>query len=64
MPTSKDLLMRAASPGARGCAMSFGPGLIAETMLFQTVGDALPDWSSDVAIEQAADRSAVSLDAT
>jgi alpha-pyrone synthase len=57
-------MMRAASPGARGCAMSFGPGLIAETMLFHTVGDALPDWSSDVALERAADRSAVSLDAT
>ena len=27
-------LMRRAKPGERGCAMSFGPGLTAETMLF------------------------------
>jgi predicted naringenin-chalcone synthase len=27
-------LMRSAQPGERGCAMSFGPGLTAETMLF------------------------------
>jgi predicted naringenin-chalcone synthase len=27
-------LMRCAQPGERGCAMSFGPGLTAETMLF------------------------------
>ena len=27
-------LMRDAQPGARGCAMAFGPGLTAETMLF------------------------------
>jgi predicted naringenin-chalcone synthase len=33
-------MMRSATPGARGCAMAFGPGLIAETMLFRTVGDA------------------------
>lgn len=30
-------LMRSGAPGRRGCAMSFGPGLIAETMLFHTV---------------------------
>ena len=31
-----DRLMRGKSaPGARGCAMSFGPGLVAETMLFR-----------------------------
>ncbi len=30
-------LMEKASPGQRGCAMSFGPGLVAETMLFHTV---------------------------
>jgi predicted naringenin-chalcone synthase len=30
-------MMRADRPGARGCAMGFGPGLVAETMLFQTV---------------------------
>jgi predicted naringenin-chalcone synthase len=29
-------LMRSASNGASGCAMSFGPGLTAETMLFRT----------------------------
>ncbi len=29
-----DELMRNAQPGERGCAMSFGPGLTAETMLF------------------------------
>jgi predicted naringenin-chalcone synthase len=30
-----DALLRAkAPPGARGCAMAFGPGLTAETMLF------------------------------
>ena len=32
-------MMRAAAPGARGCAMAFGPGLIAETMLFHMVGN-------------------------
>jgi len=30
-----DRLMRDAAPGARGCAMAFGPGLVAETMRFQ-----------------------------
>jgi alpha-pyrone synthase len=30
-----DRLMRAAAPGSRGCAMAFGPGLVAETMRFQ-----------------------------
>jgi predicted naringenin-chalcone synthase len=30
-------LMRQAQPGERGCAMSFGPGLTAETMLFHAV---------------------------
>ncbi|HEV2577974.1 MAG TPA: type III polyketide synthase [Acidobacteriaceae bacterium] len=29
-----DDIMRTAQPGERGCAMSFGPGLTAETMLF------------------------------
>jgi alpha-pyrone synthase len=32
-----DRMMRAERPGARGCAMGFGPGLVAETMLFRTV---------------------------
>src|SRR3974377_2027004 len=31
-------MMRTAAAGAQGCAMSFGPGLIAETMLFRAVG--------------------------
>ncbi len=30
-------LMQRSQPGERGCAMSFGPGLVAETMMFQTV---------------------------
>jgi alpha-pyrone synthase len=30
-------MIRTDEPGARGCAMGFGPGLVAETMLFQTV---------------------------
>jgi predicted naringenin-chalcone synthase len=29
-----DALMRSAAKGASGCAMSFGPGLVAETMMF------------------------------
>jgi alpha-pyrone synthase len=33
-----DRLLRTAPAGAAGCAMSFGPGLVAETMLFRTVG--------------------------
>jgi len=30
-------LMQSANPGEKGCAMSFGPGLTAETMLFHAV---------------------------
>jgi predicted naringenin-chalcone synthase len=30
-------LMQTASPGQRGCAMSFGPGVTAETMLFHSI---------------------------
>ena len=30
-----DNLLRSGAPGRAGCAMSFGPGLIAETMLFR-----------------------------
>src|SRR5476649_678526 len=30
-----DRIMRAATAGQRGCAMSFGPGLVAETMMFR-----------------------------
>jgi predicted naringenin-chalcone synthase len=33
-------MLRDAAPGARGCAMSFGPGMVAETMRFHTVSDA------------------------
>jgi predicted naringenin-chalcone synthase len=32
-----DALMRAGTRGRNGCAMSFGPGLTAETMLFRTM---------------------------
>ena len=32
-----ECLMRRARPGDLGCAMSFGPGLTAETMLFHAV---------------------------
>jgi 3-hydroxy-3-methylglutaryl CoA synthase len=31
-------LLRSAPAGAAGCAMAFGPGLVAETMLFHAVG--------------------------
>jgi predicted naringenin-chalcone synthase len=31
-----DRLLRSGGRGRKGCAMSFGPGLIAETMLFRT----------------------------
>jgi alpha-pyrone synthase len=31
-------LLRTAPAGAAGCAMAFGPGLVAETMLFHAVG--------------------------
>jgi len=31
------LILDDASAGGRGCAMSFGPGLTAETMLFHKV---------------------------
>jgi alpha-pyrone synthase len=33
-----DKLLRSDSRGSAGCAMSFGPGLVAETMLFHAVG--------------------------
>jgi predicted naringenin-chalcone synthase len=32
-----EALLRSAKPGQRGCAMSFGPGLTAETLLFHAV---------------------------
>jgi predicted naringenin-chalcone synthase len=32
-----DRMIKADNSGARGCAMGFGPGLVAETMLFRTV---------------------------
>jgi hypothetical protein len=31
-------MMRPALAGATGCAMSFGPGMVAETMMFRNVG--------------------------
>jgi len=31
-----DRLLRSGARGRKGCAMAFGPGLIAETMLFRT----------------------------
>jgi predicted naringenin-chalcone synthase len=30
-----DRIMREAAAGQKGCAMSFGPGLVAETMMFR-----------------------------
>jgi alpha-pyrone synthase len=30
-------MIAAGKPGAQGCAMGFGPGLVAETMLFRHV---------------------------
>jgi len=33
-----DALLRASGAGASGCAMSFGPGMVAETMLFHVIG--------------------------
>lgn len=33
-----EALLRASCDGAMGCAMAFGPGLVAETMLFHRVG--------------------------
>jgi predicted naringenin-chalcone synthase len=32
-----DRMIRSDTAGARGCAMGFGPGLVAETMLFRAV---------------------------
>jgi alpha-pyrone synthase len=46
-------LMRSAKPGARGLAMSFGPGLIAETMRFHAVG-AQPQGTRQHAADRAA----------
>ncbi|MFC7553224.1 type III polyketide synthase [Pseudoroseomonas wenyumeiae] len=33
-------MLEAARPGQRGCAMAFGPGMVAETMLFHTASSA------------------------
>ena len=54
-------LMQSAAPGARGCAMSFGPGLIAETMLFRAVGNMAPRRAVSTAL-QPADRSPTLID--
>ena len=31
-------IMREAEPGQTGCALAFGPGLVAETMMFRVAG--------------------------
>jgi alpha-pyrone synthase len=54
-------MMRSAAPGERGCAMAFGPGLIAETMLFRAVGDA-SSYASLETFHQPAVRSPALLD--
>jgi predicted naringenin-chalcone synthase len=36
-----EMLMRRARPGATGCAMAFGPGMVAETMRFHAVASNL-----------------------
>jgi alpha-pyrone synthase len=56
-----DAMMRSAAAGARGCAMAFGPGLIAETMLFHMAGAASPHASSEL-VRQPAARSPALLD--
>jgi predicted naringenin-chalcone synthase len=33
-----DAMMRSAPANSAGCAMSFGPGMVAETMMFRNVG--------------------------
>jgi predicted naringenin-chalcone synthase len=33
-----EALLRSAATGSAGCAMAFGPGLVAETMRFRAVG--------------------------
>jgi predicted naringenin-chalcone synthase len=33
-------MLASAQPGQRGCAMAFGPGMVAETMLFHAAGSA------------------------
>jgi predicted naringenin-chalcone synthase len=33
-------MLESAAPGQRGCAMAFGPGMVAETMLFHAAGGA------------------------
>jgi hypothetical protein len=54
-------MMRSAAPGARGCAMAFGPGLIAETMLFHTAGN-LTAHASGATFRQPIARSPALLD--
>jgi predicted naringenin-chalcone synthase len=34
-----DAMLRSTLPGASGCAMSFGPGMVAETMRFRMMGE-------------------------
>jgi predicted naringenin-chalcone synthase len=40
-----DRLMATARPGAQGCAMAFGPGLVAETMRFHMAARCAAAWS-------------------
>jgi len=47
------MLMRRARPGATGCAMSFGPGVVAETMLFHAVKPGHPNEATRAALEPA-----------
>ena len=54
-------MMRSATPGARGCAMAFGPGLIAETMLFRALGNASPQASMET-LHQPAERAPALVD--
>jgi predicted naringenin-chalcone synthase len=49
-----EALMRHARPGARGCAMSFGPGVVAETMLFHAAEPARAESAARGVLEPAA----------
>ena len=47
------LMRRGPRPGANGCAMSFGPGMVAETMLFHVVAPELASIGVRLAFEPA-----------
>jgi alpha-pyrone synthase len=36
-----DAMMRGSQSDATGCAMSFGPGMVAEIMMFRALGESL-----------------------